>query len=1112
MRQRFLICLLFFYLIPTNYIFAQADQLKLSTPLEREIAENETHSYQITVKTGEFVHLLVSQKKSDIFLEGFLPNQQKFASVDNSNTQEERERISFIAEADGVFRFDISRVRNFPSATGKDYEIILESQRLSTAQDKSRVTAESLYNQGNLARFKPDKDSKLNSIKLFQQSITLFREAEDKLGEGLAIYAIGQVEGQLSQYSQSQASYENAIKLFREVNDLPQLAIALDTSAAIYFRQANLPKTIEVLNEATKLYKQDGNRLGEISVLSKFGLIYSVLGQPRRAIQTFQETLPILQQLGDKAKEALTLSNMASTYDDIGEPILAVENYEKALAIRRNLGDVRSLPVTLSNMSIVYRRIGENQKFQDSVNEALRFFRESGNKEGEATCLNNLAAWYFSIGNYDKAEELHLQSLAIHRELKLAAKEAGSLGNLGDIYIKRQKPDKALEFFTQALQILQNTQDKQFTPRILTRLGIAWKEKKDFTKSVEFFNQALILTREIEDREGEAEILFYLSQISWQSGEKEKTLELLNKVLEIQSAIKDRISEATTLVFFSKAQMELGNLAEAQKTAEKALEIIENYRGKIERDDFRAAYFADKLTLYEVYLEILIRRHQAEQNKGFNALALQTSERARARNLLETLGEIKFDLSDGVANELIEQEKKLRRTINEKEFRRTQLLLWKSPPANIADLEKEIGELIEEHRQTQAKIRRTNPNFANLNEPQPLNLQQIQSEILDDKTVLLEYFVGENRSWLFFVSKTNLEIFELPKKAEIEAIVKPLLSSLREVPMRKVGETDSQLNIRLANSKKLFAQRNSDLSQILLKPIQSKIKDKRLLIVASDSLQYVPFAVLKPNQAENNYLIETNEIVNLPSASVLSNLRKVSKPKSSKDLTLFADPVFDLNDVRVKAKVAKTQTIEQNSANTPRSNLKRLEFSRFEAEAISNLFPKERKTVVLDFEANIPSAKSAEISQSRFVHFASHGLVNSETPELSGIVLSLVNEKGIEQDGFLRLNEIYNLRLSADLVVLSACETALGEEIKGEGIIGLTRGFMYAGASSVVSSLWAVDDRATYQLMQRFYQAMLKDNLPPSAALRKAQISLLSEKGFETPFYWSAFTIQGEFR
>jgi CHAT domain-containing protein len=253
-------------------------------------------------------------------------------------------------------------------------------------------------------------------------------------------------------------------------------------------------------------------------------------------------------------------------------------------------------------------------------------------------------------------------------------------------------------------------------------------------------------------------------------------------------------------------------------------------------------------------------------------------------------------------------------------------------------------------------------------------------------------------------------------------------------------------------------------------------------------------------------------------------LRKKDAEIEKNLVSIMADPVFTPDDSRLRsANRQKNNNLIQNAAVASRSDLSkqlskvrsdfgRLRFSRKEAEWISGLVPEKKGFLALDFEANRTTATTAEFGRSRFIHFATHGIINSEFPELSGIVLSLWDENGHEQDGFLRLHDIYNLKLNTDLVVLSACETALGKEIKGEGIVGLTRGFMYAGSPSVVASLWRVEDKATADLMRRFYQRMLNEHLLPSAALRASQIAMLREKSNSHPFYWAGFTLQGEWR
>ena len=502
---------------------------------------------------------------------------------------------------------------------------------------------------------------------------------------------------------------------------------------------------------------------------------------------------------------------------------------------------------------------------------------------------------------------------------------------------------------------------------------------------------------------------------------------------------------------------------------------------------------------------------------------MKISESARARSLLDSLGELRRDIRGQIPPQLLEEEQILRQTINAKETQRLAAVKQKTT-SKVTEIEKELAEILLQYQNLQTKIRQTNPQFAALLNPQPLNLTEIQTQVLDENTVLLEYFLGEQNSFLFFVTKNKLEIFELPSQTLIDAQVRQTLENLKSRAESVENETALQRTERLKKAD-LNADKNlAETSKILLTPIADKIANKRLVIVASGVLQYLPFAALKiPNSTNGTkFLIENNEIISLPSASMLPLLRQIPKEEKTNlnKLAILADPVFSEDDVRFKAlsKPASTQNSTpvmrdaQIIAPSLRSGFSRLRFSRIEAEAISGLANENQRFIALDFAANLKAASSENLQNSQIVHFATHGIVNSQFPELSGIVLSLVDEKGNKQEGFLRVHDVYNLRLRADLVVLSACETALGKEVKGEGIVGLTRGFMFAGVPTVAASLWRVEDQATADLMKRFYQRMMLEKMPPAAALRQAQISMLKEKSSAQPFYWAGFTLQGDWK
>jgi len=387
-------------------------------------------------------------------------------------------------------------------------------------------------------------------------------------------------------------------------------------------------------------------------------------------------------------------------------------------------------------------------------------------------------------------------------------------------------------------------------------------------------------------------------------------------------------------------------------------------------------------------------------------------------------------------------------------------------------------------------------------QPSPLNVEAIQKQLLDENTLLLEYALGEQKSFVWAVTPDSVKAFELPGRAAIEQEAKSFYHVVTET-----GPSSPQAA--------------ANLSRMLLQPLAAELKQKRLVIVADGVLQYIPFSALTLSDSGRPLIVD-HEIVTLPSASVLAVLREEFEQRkpASKLLAVFADPVFSANDSRLTqasktaepANHSSATDVQRSAAESGLGGLVRLRFSRQEAEEIARLAGTRRNLKALDFSASRSLVIGSNLADYRIVHFATHGLINNQNPNLSGVVLSLVDEQGRPQNGFLRLYDIYNLKLDADLVVLSACQTALGKEIKGEGLVGLTRGFMYAGAPRVVASLWRIDDRATADIMKRFYSAMLKDGMRPAAALRAAQISMSQDKRWHSPHYWAAFTLQGEWR
>jgi CHAT domain-containing protein len=451
------------------------------------------------------------------------------------------------------------------------------------------------------------------------------------------------------------------------------------------------------------------------------------------------------------------------------------------------------------------------------------------------------------------------------------------------------------------------------------------------------------------------------------------------------------------------------------------------------------------------------------------------------------------------------------------------MLTRKHTERQEAAAKEEIDTLLKEYRELQALIRARSPSYAALTQPQPVSLREIQERVLDGNTLLLEYSLGEERSFFWAVTTAGLAAFELPKRAQIDSAARRVYELLTERNRYVAGESPERRSARAAQADAQFKETSAALSHTLLGPVSGVLGRNRLLVVADGALQYLPFSTLPaPADTAGRPLVFDHEVVHLPSASVMAVLRSdlAGRPVPPKTLAVIADPVFERGDPRVKrpniaapAGGSGQTDLERAASELGLTHFPRLVFTRREALGILSMVPSQAQLSALDFAANRATATSSKLSQYRIVHVATHGLLDTAHPELSGIVLSLVDDRGRPQDGFLRLHEIYNLKLPADLVFLSACQTALGKEVKGEGLLGLVRGFMYAGAARVAASLWRVDDEATSELVKLFYEAMLgPEHASPAAALRAAQLAISSQKRWQAPYYWAAFTLQGEWR
>jgi CHAT domain-containing protein/tetratricopeptide (TPR) repeat protein len=880
-----------------------------------------------------------------------------------------------------------------------------------------------------------------------------------------------QQEGSGAGWQRAARAFEAALPQWRAAGDAAWEAATLLNLGAARLRLSDPEAAREAFEQALVLQRRLGDRRGEGATLSNLGNVSYRLSRLEEAQSHYEQALAIRREVHDRSGEAVTLTNLANVYKDEGQSERARECYEQALAIHRELGNRRGEGVTLTNLGIVYGELGQFERARAYFEQALAISREASDRRREAGALNSLGFVHQTLRQYAQARELFERSLAVAREVQDRTGEAWALDNIGDAHAQLGEHEKARELHEQALALHRETRDRNGEAQSLARIGVAWKSLGDPERGRDHLERALTIWREVGARGDEAGALYDLALLA-----------------------RDR-----------------GDLATARAHSAAALSLVESVRSDVGANDLRSSFFASVQDAFALAVDVLMQLHRAEPRSGHDAAALEVSERGRARVLLDLLGESGADIREGVPPELLARERGVRQRLNAAAAERHQLLSGPHGPEPVAALDAQIAALTGEQQEVEAQLRRTSPRYAALVQPQPLGVAEIQAQIEDGDTLLLIYSLGaagEPRSYLWAVTPDGLASFELPGRDAIEAAARRYLELLTR--RRRGAEAAAR-----------------DLGRMLLGPVAERLGRKRLVVIADGALQYVPFAALPAPLAGRAAvpLVVDHEIVHEPSASALAVLRRelAGRSAAAKAVAVLADPVFDPQDARVtgarKAAAAADpplgaalQRAFEAGTQGAGTRLPRLPFARREAQAIAAAARPGEAMTALDFRASRQVATSGELARYRIVHFATHGLLDAARPELSGLVLSLVDQQGRPQDGFLRLHDIYNLHLQAQLVVLSACQTGLGQEIKGEGLVGLTRGFLYAGAAQVVASLWHVDDAATAELMRRFYADMLRKGARPAAALRAAQVAMLREDAWRSPYYWAGFVAQGEWR
>lgn len=867
-------------------------------------------------------------------------------------------------------------------------------------------------------------------------------------------------------WAQAAASYQQALAIWRSLPDRGEEGLALYRLGTMREKLGDAGQALELYGESIAACQAAGDLSGEAAGLNRRGGILAAQQKAEEALPSFQRALEIFRKLEDPHGQASSLNNIGAVHTALDRTRLAVEAYEEALGLWRKLGDTQNEGRTLRNLGKLYVAQGKPQEARDTLEASRRIAEQSADAELLCTALSDL----------------------------------------GDLDLRQDRFAEGRTNLEKALALQRQAGDEQGAAVTLSSLGVAQLKAGDLDGSWKAEQEALALFRKLGDTAGEGIALSNLGRVHYARNQDKEAVARQREARALFEKAGDRQGMALSRFGAARSLARLGDLKEARQELEPALGLIENLRGDAPSLGFRASYFATKQHYWDLYVDILMGAHE-------EALALQASERRRARSLLDALAETgaaESGTDPGWAAEIRDAEQQLRAA----ETRRSTLMAFGDGGAPLAAIEGEIRSLLTRLDVLRTRMRERDPRGAELASPAPLTAGEIQKRLVDANTLLLVYSLGEERSFLWTVSPGKIESYILPKRQQIEEAARQLLDLLPR------ASREAQ------NSEQRAAKA---LSALVLAPAVERIAGfRRLLIVGDGALQLVPFGALPvpgpPESAsgEDRLLVESHELVSLPSASVLAMLRRreegrTRKPLEDLRIAIIADPVFRADDPRVQGngapKVASPLPMElaRSARDLGIDPIERLPYTRQEAEAILGMVKQGRPLKAFDFDAIPELLTGGNLRGYHIIHIATHSLLDSREPELSGIVFSMVDPKGAPRDGFLRLHEIYNLGLDAGLVVLSACETGAGKEVRGEGLLGITRGFMYAGVPQLVVSLWKVEDRSTAELMKRFYYQLLEKGHPPAEALRQAQLSMFREPAWSAPRNWAGFIFQGDF-
>jgi CHAT domain-containing protein len=936
-----------------------------------------------------------------------------------------------------------------------------------------------------------------------------FVTSKDLVNAARSFNRAGRLQVRVHKPNEALATFREALTLGRELADLPTIVDSNNGAASVLAHQSKCEEATVYLKKASELSERISYLPGHAEAL----LIQSDCENHSNhalALQTAQRSLGLWQSVSHKWGIGKTLSTIGSYQFSQNDLAAAEKSHTKALAIWRELNIPAEEGEALINLGFIEYRRGAWQRSLELLSQAQGMLDEKAEPFRMGQITGGMAEAFIEVGLPQVGLEKLQQATEYFRLAESPRAQLVMFWDLGKAHMMLGRYDEAIAYLKRGVEGGRNLNEPILGALCDEYLGRTYTAVEDFPTALKHYREALKGFKRISSPMEAARTRALIGQVYQHQGNTRAAHEEYQSALKTFDELSDRLNEAIALYALGTLELEANNLDQAEDYLTRSIDATEGIRRISTSNDLASAFSATVQERYETLVDCYMRKHQLAPDQGFDKRAFETSEFSRARSLSELLRATQTKLVPDIDAKLSLEEQTLRQTLKVKEDEKVALLATRYTPETLAILDAELQRLEARYAEVSELIRSRYPSYEHLDRPKSRQLREVQDSILkDDDTVLLEYILGENRSYVWAVTNKTLTSYELPPKRTINESVQQVYKLLSTNP---VGEPAAELNQQL-----------HQLSALVISPIVATLNKRRVIVVADGALNYIPFQSLTATDQEP--LIATHEVINAPSASILGDLQlEAIQRRPTKWLVAFGDPVFESNYVaRAGSRASSPEVfgesewhhalrdIQLEGDSFDPEMIKPLFYAKQELTTLSRLAPGDQTLVAGDFEATREKLLSLDLSQFSILHFATHGLLDPKHPEKSGLILSTVSRDGKHQNGFISVQDIYQLRAPVDLVVLSACQTGLGKNVRGEGLIGLTRGFMYAGAASVVASLWKVDDEATAELMKHFYGGMLDKNLTPAAALRDAQNHIRQQPQWRSPYYWAAFTLQGDF-